>query len=546
MTHAQLLLASPIAARRRGRKFRGLIGASVVLSLMLGGCGGKPEPKKPDAKPEAKTTETSELASVTRTATLQGQDVSVEYGPLVVDGDYGYLRVHVTPESGSASTLGGMFNYTTSGGGETAPIGSAVQVYDLERGNAHIPVSFSALSDYEIGDPAKPYFVKVEAGDLKPGDDVEVLHNEMGMVTVPVLAPGDPGAFELTDQATLAGGGQHTWNGTAVVPIGTTRQAWDKSTENAESAEGEKLTLSSDVLFAVDSSDLSPEASTMLDRAAKQLNGYTGGQVAIVGHTDHVADDAYNQALSERRAASVHAALGERIDMARFEVSVEGRGETEPRVEGTSEEAKAANRRVEITITASADQRKTSKPTPSSAATPAPVGEVATGAEVVTLTDSMSQGTAVLRVPEVRRIGGYLVGEMTATRTNDGGNNLSFFPYLFMGSARPTGIELYSLTNDAGMSVLDGDQLERNAYYDIPEVGGFLLIDRNKRFSPEAKDQTQRLTFVWADTGQDTVTLSSEQNQNKPPFRLTDIPVVDGPAYSVTNGAKDAPNAKKR
>jgi outer membrane protein OmpA-like peptidoglycan-associated protein len=69
----------------------------------------------------------------------------------------------------------------------------------------------------------------------------------------------------------------------------------------------------------------------------------------VNGHTDDVGTDEYNQNLSERRAEVVHQYLltagvpGEIM-------SVTGWGKKKPRVEGTSEEARAKNRRVELGI----------------------------------------------------------------------------------------------------------------------------------------------------------------------------------------------------
>ena len=69
----------------------------------------------------------------------------------------------------------------------------------------------------------------------------------------------------------------------------------------------------------------------------------------VYGHTDDVGSEAYNQTLSEQRANSVRDYLAEAgIDPAI--ISTEGYGKSSPRVAGTSAEARAKNRRVEIGI----------------------------------------------------------------------------------------------------------------------------------------------------------------------------------------------------
>ena len=72
----------------------------------------------------------------------------------------------------------------------------------------------------------------------------------------------------------------------------------------AASTEKVEISLGSDVLFAIDSADLTPEAQAAIDVAPQQLAGRAPGTVDVVGHTDDVDDDAHNQDLSERRAAA--------------------------------------------------------------------------------------------------------------------------------------------------------------------------------------------------------------------------------------------------
>ena len=65
------------------------------------------------------------------------------------------------------------------------------------------------------------------------------------------------------------------------------------------------------------------------------------------GHTDDVGSDAYNQALSERRAQAVRDYLVKAGLPAQI-LTVQGHGKSLPLVRGTSEAARAKNRRVEL------------------------------------------------------------------------------------------------------------------------------------------------------------------------------------------------------
>ncbi len=116
-----------------------------------------------------------------------------------------------------------------------------------------------------------------------------------------------------------------------------------------------RIELAADVLFDLDKAELRPDALGALRKLAGVIAS-TSGPVMIVGHTDGKGEDAYNQKLSERRAASVKAWLAEKggIDAAR--ISTRGLGETKPKVpnvepDGSDNPAgRQQNRRVEITI----------------------------------------------------------------------------------------------------------------------------------------------------------------------------------------------------
>ncbi|MCI0571350.1 MAG: OmpA family protein [Myxococcaceae bacterium] len=83
-----------------------------------------------------------------------------------------------------------------------------------------------------------------------------------------------------------------------------------------------------------------------LDAAAQCLKGGTG-KVVLEGHADDRGTDEYNLQLSERRAASVKRYLTE-LGVPSNRLDTVGFGENRPAQEGTSEDAYAANRRVEF------------------------------------------------------------------------------------------------------------------------------------------------------------------------------------------------------
>jgi outer membrane protein OmpA-like peptidoglycan-associated protein len=109
------------------------------------------------------------------------------------------------------------------------------------------------------------------------------------------------------------------------------------------------LNMPSDVTFAFDRSDVQPQFYKVLDDVSSTLNQYPSTLVDVVGHADSVGTDAYNQALSERRASAVAGYLTSRgVLPARLYVA--GMGERQPIASNDTEAGRAQNRRVEIIL----------------------------------------------------------------------------------------------------------------------------------------------------------------------------------------------------
>jgi len=127
---------------------------------------------------------------------------------------------------------------------------------------------------------------------------------------------------------------------------------------NAEvTPEQVKVNLAADLLFDFDKADVKPAAEPELQKVATVLKSYPGAKVAIEGHTDGKGGDAYNQALSEKRAQSVAAWLTSHADLNGANLVTRGWGKTKPiaantKPDGSDDpEGRQKNRRVEITVT---------------------------------------------------------------------------------------------------------------------------------------------------------------------------------------------------
>jgi len=109
------------------------------------------------------------------------------------------------------------------------------------------------------------------------------------------------------------------------------------------------LRMPAGVTFDFNSYAIRPEFRATLDEVAQTLASYPQTYVDVLGHTDSIGSDAYNQTLSEQRAQSVASYLTARgINPAR--IATRGYGETMPIASNETEAGRAQNRRVEIKI----------------------------------------------------------------------------------------------------------------------------------------------------------------------------------------------------
>ena len=116
-----------------------------------------------------------------------------------------------------------------------------------------------------------------------------------------------------------------------------------------------ELKGSAKINFASAKADIrGSESTALLDKLASAANDpkCSGFKIGVAGHTDSDGDAGYNQRLSQARADTVVAYLGRTgVDLSRL-TSV-GHGETRPIATNDTREGKAANRRIEFTITTS-------------------------------------------------------------------------------------------------------------------------------------------------------------------------------------------------
>ena len=331
----------------------------------------------------------------------------------------------------------------------------------------------------------------------------------------------------------------------APVRIESFTEALDDSTNTRTSDQNVTVTLSSDVTFDSDSANLSDKADGQLQTVAGQLAQHPdGGTLDIVGLTDDVADDAHNQKLSEDRAAAVKDRLTQLADLTAWQVTTTGKGETEPAINDTTDEARAANRRVAITITPTSGTTAKQPGTTGTATPPAPPasdtglpdaqGPVGTGPDGVTLNgpDTRGGGQITVTLDHVTRTGGLLLGQLTVT-TGPGGTGNAFLSswltdssVLLANSRGEGGTD--AMGASSGLTLLADGQRVYPADYLPPVIDRHRPLTEQTLTSTLKEGATTTVCVVWPDTGQDTVTLDHPGHKNNLSyvFRLTDIPVI--------------------
>lgn len=114
---------------------------------------------------------------------------------------------------------------------------------------------------------------------------------------------------------------------------------------------GDNITLNmpGNITFGSGSSDLNADFYKVLDGVGIVVAEFDKTLIVIAGHTDNVGSDQNNQALSERRAASVGRYLTSK-GVSGQRVITAGLGETQPVGSNDNEAGRSQNRRVEVTL----------------------------------------------------------------------------------------------------------------------------------------------------------------------------------------------------
>ena len=486
---------------------------------------------------------------------VMGHKVSVEVSPVVRQDDKtSYIAVKLTRASDDASIDAVQASSYEDDSGNKLSISnylgvpsifrpgtgaSLVKLLDTGSGRVWSAIDGSGLFlELAPGEDMTSYlsFGKVDT------DTVTVMVPMAGFTTVSVLDANDAKKAKIDlsiAQAALKQSSHDVPELADPVAIERYTRALDDSTSTHAGGKDITVTLASDVTFASDSAELASGAEAQLQTVAGQLGQYPdGGTLTIVGHTDDVQDDAYNQTLSEKRANAVKTRLEQLTKLDKWKTSVSGKGESEPKIKDTTDQARAANRRVEITLTPTGGTtpKNTTTPTPNTSGggkLPDPQGPVAKGPEGVTLTSKGgdTQGDVTITLDHVTRSGGYLLGTVTCT-VKDGSTGAQLHPLLddpetALTNQRSESGALSTFYASDGLTLLSNGERIFPADYNDADVDHHLpLTELN--LSDHLKTGTTTICIVWPDPGGNTITLDHPEGKYSTPntaYRLTDIPI---------------------
>lgn len=493
--------------------------ASLTMAAVLAACAGgggaasSASPDGTDGTPSAP----ANSGPVILESVWNGESLTTRVGPAVVRDGYTVVRVEVSSDAEEALSLYGMLSTV-----DAATSLDSVYLLSLAGGVAFREVTTNGGNEsVEPGGSAEvfPVFGAVPDGL----SSVDVFLPNVGVALGVPVVDADEAGFDVDGALAAAEFDDAVESGP--FELNSVVVAADGSSDTASDDVSTTVNVSGDVLFATDSAELSDQADEVLGAVVEQLELYpSGGVLAITGHTDDVNTDEHNQDLSERRAQSVSDRLGELTDLSGWDVSVSGKGESEPRVPNDSDENRQLNRRVEVLLTPADPDEAVGVAGGSSAGSgdmPEPAGPVGRGPDGV---DIEVDGVPVrITLDSVTRVGDYLVGTVRILSEDE--LTLSADALRLQRELRHDRGAILVYSTDC-FTLLKGDARYLRVDFQHEDRKYVPLVNHwPDRFT--GQDDERSYPVVWPDTGEESVVVDMLPDDSGLTARLTDIPVVD-------------------
>ena len=229
--------------------------------------------------------------------------------------------------------------------GGTTPMDKGINATTEALSAESDAVAVILVSDFWRINP-KPVIAAVSALKAQHGDNLCLYPVKVGDATL-----ADP---VIADMIGLAGCGT-SMNAADLASPGTmasfVTEVLLKAVPQDKPIQYEKLSLSATTLFDFDKAVLKEQGKVELHKLDEYIKskGIRVVDINVIGHTDSMGSDEYNQALSERRAVAVKDYMvSEGIKGSIIDAS--GEGESNPVADNSTEEGRALNRRVDVHV----------------------------------------------------------------------------------------------------------------------------------------------------------------------------------------------------
>lgn len=316
-----------------------LVGCVINPEDESGDDGGDPDSSE-DPPQEEQTDERGFIATSYTTSTQLGVNLEINVRPLeLIDGEAVKLSMEVSNTSDGGYSLRDALSDT-----DNMHSASSATLIDAEEQSRHL--------NNELDDGS--CYCTFADGELAAGEstDLEVMFpappegTESMTVTTPITSP----FFDIPIVESSESAGEEYTDG-EILPL-TLISDDEGGTGRSDQETDEELSilLSSDVLFDLESSDLTSDADEIIEQVASEIDQSSSDTVTVEGHTDNQGTDAVNDPLSEERAESVESALAEQVTRDDVTFETEGHGSSDPVADNDTEEGQELNRRVTVTF----------------------------------------------------------------------------------------------------------------------------------------------------------------------------------------------------
>lgn len=112
--------------------------------------------------------------------------------------------------------------------------------------------------------------------------------------------------------------------------------------------DGCDLRFTLQIEFDFDKADIRPEYHDQIAKAADFVKKYPETKILVAGHTDSIGEEAYNKALSMKRAEALESYMVANFGINAEQLFPRGYGENRPVASNDTDEGRQANRRVEF------------------------------------------------------------------------------------------------------------------------------------------------------------------------------------------------------